>query len=89
MYTYLIESAEKNTEVMLTSLLFLEEKAGSKEAVYSTKITGEEMELLRTDFADYDDLLKSGTWVSRPCDAKLYGKNDECEYCKMAKQLYQ
>ena len=89
MYTYLIESVEKNTEVTLTSLLFLEEKAGSKEAVYSTKITGEEMELLRTDFADYDDLLKSGTWVSRPCDAKLYGKNDECEYCKMAKMLYQ
>ena len=88
MYTFLIQGAEKNTEVLLTKLLFLEEKASSKDAVYATKITDEEMELLRKDFADYDKLLSSGAWVSRPCFAKMWGKGEECEHCKKAKALY-
>ena len=89
MYTYLIQGAEKNTEVLLTKLLFLEENPKSKDAIYATKITGEEMELLKKDFADYDELLRSGNWVNRPCFAKMYGKNDECEHCKKARMLYQ
>ena len=88
MYTYLIQGAEKGTEVMLTKLLFLEESPKSKDAVYATKITGEELELLQKDFADYDKLLQSGDWVNRPCFAKTYGKGEECEYCKKAKELY-
>ncbi len=89
MYTYLIQGAEKNTEVLLSKLLFLEEKPTSKDAVYATKITEEEMELLRKDFADYDNLLSSGEWVNRKCYAKMWGKGEECEHCKKAKMLYQ
>ena len=89
MYTYLISGAERNTEVTLSKLLFLEEDSKSKDAVYATRITGEEMELLRKDFADYDSLLKTGEWVRRTCYAKTYGKNTECEHCTKAKTLYQ
>ena len=89
MYTYLIQGAEKGTEVLLSKLLFLEEGPKSKDAVYATKTTDEEMELLKKDFADYDELLKTGEWVNRPCHAKMYGKGDECEHCKKAKMLYQ
>jgi len=88
MYTYLICGAEKNTEVLLSKLLFLEESPKSKDAVYATKITNEELELLKKDFADYDELLKSGDWVNRPCFAKMWGKGDECEHCKKARALY-
>ena len=89
MYTYLIQGAEKGTEVLLSKLLFLEEDSKSKDVIYATRITGEELALLEKDFADYDELLKSGEWVNRPCFAKMYGKNDECEHCKKAKNLYQ
>jgi DNA helicase-2/ATP-dependent DNA helicase PcrA len=88
MYTFLIQGAEKGTEVILTKLLFLEESPKSKDAVYATKITGEELELLQKDFADYDELLSSSKWVTRPCYAKTYGKGEECEHCRKAKMLY-
>jgi hypothetical protein len=89
MYSYLISGAEKGTEVTRSTLLFLEEKPSSKDAVYATKISGEEIDLLKKDFADYQSLMQSGEWTSRPCYAKLYGKSDECEHCKKAKGLYQ
>ena len=88
MYSYLIQSVEKNTEVILSKLLFLEENPKSKDAVYATKITGEDLQLLKQDIADYDALLQSGEWVKRECFAKTYGKNDGCEYCEKAKNLY-
>ena len=88
MYTYLITGAEKGTEVTLSKLLFLEEDPKSKDVVYATKISGEEMELLKQDFTDYNELLQSGEWVNRKCYAKMYGKNEECEHCAKAKKLY-
>jgi len=88
MYSYLITNAEKGTEVNLSKLLFLEENPKSKDAVYTTAITGEDIDLLKKDIADYDALLSSGEWVSRPCYAKMYGKNEECEHCKKARMLY-
>ncbi|MBP7804732.1 MAG: ATP-dependent helicase [Candidatus Pacebacteria bacterium] len=88
MYSFLIENAEKGTEVISSKLLFVEEKVGSKDSVYMTKITGEDIDLLKTDIADYDALLQNGEWVNRPCYAKSYGKNTECEHCAKAKMLY-
>lgn len=88
MYTYLIENAEKGTEVSSSKLLFIESKPGDKDAIYQTSITGEQIEMLKKDIADYDEFIRSGDWTKRPCEAKLYGKNQECEYCAKAKQLY-
>ena len=88
MYSFLIQNAEKGTEVTQSKLLFLEEDPKSKDAVYSTQITGEDIELLRKDITDYDELLISGKWVERPCNAKTYGKGEECEQCQKAAMLY-
>ena len=52
---------------------------------YTTYIDREHIDLLIRDITDYDNLLKTGDWVERPCNFKSYGKqNAECEYCKMA-----
>lgn len=88
MYSYLIQNAEKGTEVSTSKLLFLEEKPGSKDAVYETAITEEDIDLLLRDISDYDELLRSGAWTERPCYAKTYGKAEECEHCRKAKELY-
>ncbi len=88
MYSYLIQSAEKGTEVTQSKLLFLEEKPDSKDAVYTTTITEGDIAMLKKDIADYDELLISGEWVERPCMAKVYGKGEECEHCAKAKLLY-
>ena len=88
MYSYLIENAEKGTKVRRSKLLFLEAKPSNKEAIYSTEIGNEEIARLRKDIADYDELVRSGEWVNRPCKAKLYGSSRECEYCARAKKLY-
>jgi DNA helicase-2/ATP-dependent DNA helicase PcrA len=88
MYSYLIENAEKGTEVSLSKLLFIEAKEGDKDAEYAKKITSEEIAMLQKDIADYDEYIRTGAWTTRPCEAKLYGKNQECEYCTKAKLLY-
>ncbi len=88
MYTYLIENAEKGTEVSSSKLLFIEAKPGDKDAIYQTSINGEQIELLKKDIADYDEFIRNGDWTKRSCEAKLYGKNQECEYCAKAKMLY-
>ncbi len=100
MYSYLIENAEKGTEVSLSKLLFIEAtpKGGAgmstfslrmaPDAEYATKITDEQIAMLTKDIADYDEYIRTGEWTKRPCEAKLYGKNQECEYCAKAKLLY-
>ena len=88
MYSYLIENAEKGTHVRLSKLLFIEAKPGDKDALYSTEIGEEEIASLKKDIADYDELVRTGEWVNRPCEAKLYGSSRECEYCARAKVLY-
>lgn len=91
MYSYLLEQSRKparaggqKINVQKSRLEFLEAK-DSKESFYDTKINNEHINLLIKDIKDYDDLVKTGEWISRPCNFKAYGKiNSECEYCKMA-----
>lgn len=88
MYSYLIEGAEDNS-VNESRLLFLEEDQGSKNALYRTRITSEQVDLLVRDIEDYQQLLQSGEWVRRPCVTPTYGSHSECEYCKRAEILFQ
>ncbi len=87
MYSYLIKGAEK-AEVAESKLLYIEEDPTEKNALYTTRITEKEIQLLKQDITDYDELLQSGTWLERPCCYKSFGKNTECEYCKWAKEVY-
>ena len=84
MYSYLVAGAEKGKTVFASRLLYLEAPEGDKNFIYSTHVSREQIELLVRDIKDYDTQLKSGEWTSRPCNAKSYGKNTECEYCKRA-----
>lgn len=84
MYSYLIAGSEKGKNVAMSRLLFLESAKGDKNALYSTHISTEQIDLLLRDIKDYDALLKNGEWVNRPCNYNAYGKHTECEYCKMA-----
>ncbi len=84
MYSYLVFGAEKGKEVLSSRLLYLEASKDDKNYLYSTHISEEQIDLLIKDIADYNQLLKSGNWVNRPCNYNSYGKNTICEYCKMA-----
>jgi hypothetical protein len=88
MYSYLINSVEENKSVSASHLLFLEEDSKNKNSLYTTEINQEHIDLLIKDIFDYDQLLKNGEWLNLECHYKSYGKNTECEYCKMAKILY-
>ncbi|MBI3888485.1 ATP-dependent helicase [Candidatus Nomurabacteria bacterium] len=84
MYSYLIKQSPKwKAEVSESRLEFLEAK-NPKEIFYEKSITSEQLDLLVKDIKDYDELVKKGEWVNRPCNYNSYGKNTECEYCKMA-----
>lgn len=86
MYSYLINGAEKGTQVVQSQLYFLEAKDTDKNRIYRTMITNEHDELLKKDITDYQRLVDSGEWIHRPCNAKPFGVRDgECEFCKMAK----
>ncbi|MES2023152.1 MAG: ATP-dependent DNA helicase [Patescibacteria group bacterium] len=84
MYSYLVAGAERGRDVYASKLLFLEAKKDDKNALYSTHIDIEQIDLLIKDIRDYDNLLKIGDWVNRPCNYNSYGKNTKCEYCKRA-----
>ncbi len=68
-------------DVIESRLLFLEEDLKNKNALYRTHVSGEQIELLIRDIADYQNLLTSGEWATRPCYSKPFGKSTECEYC--------
>ena len=84
MYSYLIQESPKWRKSVAESRLEFLEAKNKSEALYSKKITNEEMVLLVKDIKDYDELLKSGDWLNLPCNYNSYGKNTECEYCKRA-----
>lgn len=86
MYSYLIRGAEHGKHVSSSRLLFLESE--DKNAVYFTNITNEHIDLLIRDISDYNDLLNSGDWVNRPCNAKNYGTNNVCEYCALSVKIF-
>ncbi len=85
MYSYLIRGAEKGNMVTSSRLLFVEADKKEKNALYETRISEEQIDLLVRDIKEYDEALKSGKWVERECHHKGYGDKTECEYCKMAK----
>ena len=84
MYSYLLEQSRKQKiNIQESRLEFLEAK-DNKENFYSTVVKKEQIDLLLKDIKDYDSLVKKGEWINRPCNYNSYGKNTECEYCKMA-----
>ena len=84
MYSYLIKESPKwKVDVCESRLEFLEAK-NEKESIYNTVIQKEQIDLLVADLKDYDEFIKKGEWINRPCNYNSYGKNTECEYCKMA-----
>jgi hypothetical protein len=89
MYTYLLEGDEKGVRVSNSRLLFLEEDVSNKNSLYQTHIDKEKIDLLKKDIKDYDTSLSSGEWVRSECHFKSFGTGSmECEYCKLAKQLF-
>jgi len=84
MYAYLIKQNPKwRVDVRESRLEFLEAK-NKKDAFYDHVISGDEIDLLIKDISDYDKFIKNGEWLNRPCDYNSYGKNTNCEYCKMS-----
>lgn len=84
MYSYLIkQSPGWKSEVRKSRLEFVEAEKEA-EIFYDTVINDEHIDLIIKDIKDYDEMLKEGTWVDRPCNYNSYGKNTECEYCKMS-----
>ena len=80
MYSYLVRGAE-DKEVLESRLLFLEEDPKNKNALYRTHIGDEHIDALVQDITDYEQLLKTGEWTKRPCQAKSYN-GGACEYCE-------
>lgn len=87
MYSYLIRGAEKGNMVTRSRLLFVEAVPTEKNAVYETRISEEQIDLLVRDIKEYDEQLRSGGWINRSCNHKGYGDTIECEYCALAKSL--
>ena len=85
MYSYLIQESPKWRKSVTESRLEFLEAKNQSDAIYSKKISNEEIMLLIKDIKDYDSLIKNGEWVNLECHYNSYGKNTECEYCKRAK----
>ncbi|HTE49107.1 MAG TPA: ATP-dependent DNA helicase [Candidatus Paceibacterota bacterium] len=84
MYSYLIKKSPKwKVAVREGRLEFLEAKK-EKEVFYDRTITAEEIDFLLKDINDYDNFIKEGVWVTRPCNYNSHGKKAVCEYCAMA-----
>jgi DNA helicase-2/ATP-dependent DNA helicase PcrA len=86
MYAYLLsESPKWKKDVEEVRLEFVE-STDKKNYYYSTQVNEEQIDLLKRDIEDYDKLVSSGAWTSRPCNFKSYGRsNAVCEYCKLAR----
>lgn len=86
MYSYLLEnSAKGDVEVGESSLEFVEAKDGDKNAIFTTRIGRQEIDMLKKDIKDFDQALSSGEWLNLPCNFKAWKTGEECEYCKLAK----
>lgn len=89
MYSYLLSGDDKGGRVVSSKLIFLEAEKGDKNSLYQTKISDEQIDLLKKDIREYDEALSSGSWVERECKFKSYGASSrECEYCKLAQNLF-
>ncbi len=87
MYSYLLSGKSNDTiSVNESRLEFIEAEPESKNALYATHITDEQIQMLKDDIRTFDHMLKEGTWINRPCNFKPYGKTDaECDYCRLSK----
>ncbi len=84
MYSYLLNDSKWKRKVVESALEFVEAK-NEKESFYKTFIDEEHIKSLICDISDYDKFVKDGTWTTRICNFKSYGKqNSICEYCKRA-----
>lgn len=88
MYAYLLAHQKEPMRVGAAELLFLEAKVDDKHARYRTEIRGEHIELLRSEIQEFVRLLLSGEWMRLPCNFKPFGRQKECDYCKLRKTLY-
>lgn len=89
MYSYLLSGDNKGSRVVNSKLIFLEAKEGDKNAFYQTRITDEQIDLLKSEIREYDESLSSGSWIERECKFKPFGSGStECEYCKLASRLF-
>ena len=89
MYSYLLMGNDGDTKVTNSKLLFLESEPGDKNAFYQTRVSQEQIDLLKRDIKEYDEALSSGSWIERECHFKPYGTNSrECEYCKISKKIF-
>ena len=87
MYSYLLMHMKEEKPVSCSRLFFVEAEEGDTDMIYEKQIGGEEISLLRKDIQDYDTFLKNGTWVDLQCNFKPYGRQKECEYCALARNL--
>lgn len=88
MYSYLVSGAEKGKEVIASRLLFLEADPKDKNALYSTHVERDAIDLLKRDIDDYVKNLEDGSWTGMVCHFKSWGASkDECGYCALAKRI--
>ncbi len=90
MYSYLVAGAEKGKSVTVSRLLFLEADKSDKNALYTTHIEDEEIDLLKRDIREYDTALSSGSWIDNECTFKPWGGGgDPCPYCALSKRIFE
>lgn len=83
MYSYLIRETSKGDTIVAESQLeFVEDD--SEKGLYTTVVNNDTIERLRDDMKDYDQLVKTGEWINRPCNFKPFKNATECPYCKLA-----
>lgn len=86
MYSYLINSSAKWQASVRESRLEFVEADKEEDLFYSAVIGSSHVGKLVDDIRDYDEMIKNGDWVDRPCNFNSYGRKDAvCEFCKMAK----
>ncbi len=86
MYSYLLRENPKWKKIVSESCLEFVQSKDAKDYFYKTCIDDENIDLLIRDIVDYDTLVKDGSWTSRKCNFKSYGKqNAVCEYCERSK----
>lgn len=87
MYAYLLARQTEPMRVSAAELLFLEAKVDDKYARYRTEICDEHIASLRSEVKEFIRLQMSGEWMKLPCNFKPFGRQKECEYCRLRGSL--
>ncbi len=89
MYSYLIDGHSHGDKTITESrLIFLEAKKGDKNSIQARSVTKQDIERLKTEIKEYDELLKTGEWMHQKCIAKQYRDGEMCAYCQLARRIY-